>query len=352
LYELLVGVLPFDPKALRRAGFDEIRRIIREEEAPRPTARLRSLAGKTAEIAAHRRTDPRGLERQLRGDLDWITTKAMEKERARRYASASELAADIERHLRDEPVLASRKGAVYRFSKFVRKHRGAVTGTLIAVLSLAVTLGLSATVELRNDIQREFDLTLQGAQTVNKYASGLVVYSINRQPAMPLRMALSDPDLKREMSRLLRDLLLAPGWSILRIDVIDVYSNEILLDSAEQQGGIYVPYPDFYHVASSSGYNQLHVLLNGGDYEVVTRPWPLSDSQPLFAVRTIISAEFMGQRRLIRNSPLQIIIVPITSMLRLGILPASVVAWLLMLCLLCLFCLTCLLSISWMWWRR
>jgi len=106
LYELLVGVLPFDPKTLREAGFGEIQRIIRETDPPKVSTRLSGLGDTDTSIAEQRRTDVAVLHKQLKGDLDWITMKAMEKDRMRRYATASEFAADIEKHLKHEPVLA------------------------------------------------------------------------------------------------------------------------------------------------------------------------------------------------------------------------------------------------------
>ena len=114
LYELLVGVLPFDPKTLREAGFGEIQRIIRENEPPKASTRLSSLGDTKTSIAKHRKTDPISLHNQLKGDLDWITLKAMAKDRTQRYASASELATDIERHLKHEPILASPPSTIYR----------------------------------------------------------------------------------------------------------------------------------------------------------------------------------------------------------------------------------------------
>jgi serine/threonine protein kinase len=129
LYELLVGVLPFDDKALRKAGIEEMRRIIREEDPPTPSLRLKGLAEDTAEIARRRRTETAfSLTRAVRGDLDWITMKALEKDRTRRYATASELASDIQRHLNHEPVQAGPAGGLYRLRKLVSKHRGAFVG--------------------------------------------------------------------------------------------------------------------------------------------------------------------------------------------------------------------------------
>src|SRR5262249_20409752 len=116
LYELLVGALPFDREQLRGLPFDEVLRTIREVEAPRPSSRVRALGEESA--AAKRRTEVRLLVRQLQGDLDRIVLKALEKDPARRYGSASDLAADIGRYLRHEPVLATPPGVRYRAGKF------------------------------------------------------------------------------------------------------------------------------------------------------------------------------------------------------------------------------------------
>jgi serine/threonine protein kinase len=145
LYELLTGVLPFDPTTLRRAAFAEIQRIIREEEPPKPSTRLSGYDGESSATARNRRVDPSGLIRQLRGDLDWIVMKTLEKDRTRRYATASELAADVQRHLDDEPVLAAAPGMTYRIRKLVRRNRGAVA----AVAAVFAVLVVSSLVSLR-----------------------------------------------------------------------------------------------------------------------------------------------------------------------------------------------------------
>jgi len=147
LYELLVGALPFDPKALRRAGFDEIRRIIREVEPPKPTTRLSGLGQLAKAIAERRHTDVVSLAKELRGDIDWIALKAMEKDRTRRYASSSELAADIERHLRNEPVIACPPTSLYRVRKFVRRHRmgvGVAAAAVVVLIAFAATMVVQA----------------------------------------------------------------------------------------------------------------------------------------------------------------------------------------------------------------
>jgi WD40 repeat protein len=154
LYELLVGAVPFDSKALRHAGYDEIRRIIREEDPPVPTTRLLTLGAKAAEIASCRGTDAGGLRNAVRGDLEWITMKALEKECARRYPSASEMAADIQHYLRDEPVTAGPAGAAYRLRKFVTKNRFAVSAVAVIFLLLALGLGVSSALYVKADRQR------------------------------------------------------------------------------------------------------------------------------------------------------------------------------------------------------
>jgi tetratricopeptide (TPR) repeat protein len=142
LYELLAGALPFDAQKLRSAGFGEIQRIIRETEPPKASTRLSTLKDTQAEIAAKRRTDPGSLVKILRGDLDWLTMKAMAKDRTRRYSTASELAADIERNLRHEPVSAGPPSAVYRIGKYVRRHKLGVAAAGVVVLAvLAGTAG-------------------------------------------------------------------------------------------------------------------------------------------------------------------------------------------------------------------
>ncbi len=144
LYELLTGKTPFDPQRLVEAGFEGIRRIIREEEPPRPSTRLKTLtAEEQTTTAKHRRTDAPRLLHRLRGDLDWIVMKALDKDRTRRYESASGLAADIQRHLNQEPVLAHAPDRLYRFQKLVRRHRLAFAATATVFAAVSVALGIS-----------------------------------------------------------------------------------------------------------------------------------------------------------------------------------------------------------------
>jgi serine/threonine protein kinase/tetratricopeptide (TPR) repeat protein len=143
LYELLIGAVPFDTSTLRNAGLAEMLRIIREEEAPSLLRKLTSMGAAATEVAARRQTDPVSLRRLVDGDLNSITMKALEKARERRYASVSDLAADIRRHMEDRPVLASPPGRLYRTRKFLRRHRLAAVGTAAGVLFL-VSSGVTA----------------------------------------------------------------------------------------------------------------------------------------------------------------------------------------------------------------
>jgi serine/threonine protein kinase/tetratricopeptide (TPR) repeat protein len=145
LYELLVGSPPFEQKRLREAAFDEVLRIIREEEPPKPSTKL-SSSETLPSIAANRHTEPARLGKDVRGDLDWIVMKCLEKDRNRRYETANGLASDVERYLKDEPVAACPPSAGYRFRKFARKHRGALLTTaaaFVALVTMVVGLAVS-----------------------------------------------------------------------------------------------------------------------------------------------------------------------------------------------------------------
>ncbi len=135
LYELLAGSPPIDVKQFQRGAFLEMLRIVREVDPPRPSTKL-GRAEALPNIAASRNTEPEQLKRMLRGDLDWIVMKALEKDRARRYETSNGFAADVIRHLSHEPVLAAPPSRAYRLRKFVRKHRGAVVAVSLVVLAL------------------------------------------------------------------------------------------------------------------------------------------------------------------------------------------------------------------------
>ncbi|MEE8286198.1 MAG: serine/threonine-protein kinase [Gammaproteobacteria bacterium] len=152
LYELLTGVLPFDRKSLHAAAFAEILRIVREVDPPKPSTRVSSLGAMEHPVdllssdlddGDVRTSDRRPLARRLRGDLDWITMKALEKDPAHRYLSASELAADIKRHLTAEPIEAAAPGVAYRMRKFVRRNKTLVAATTTIAFALLIGTGVS-----------------------------------------------------------------------------------------------------------------------------------------------------------------------------------------------------------------
>ena len=139
LYELLTGALPFEPHDLRSRGYNEIQRIIREVDPPRPSVRLRSLGKVSADIAAKRHARLEELEGQLRRELEWIPLKAMRKDRAERYATPIALADDIRNHLAGRPLVAGPVSVLYRARKFVQRNKLAVGAA--AAIALALILG-------------------------------------------------------------------------------------------------------------------------------------------------------------------------------------------------------------------
>jgi len=144
LYELLTGTTPADPKRLYSAPFDEVRRIIREEEPPKPSTRLTTLGQALSTVSSKRNIEPRKLTSFVRGDLDWIVMKALEKDRRRRYETASAFAADIQHFLNREPIEARPPSAIYRFQKFAR--RNVVFITTASLVFAALILGMAVSI--------------------------------------------------------------------------------------------------------------------------------------------------------------------------------------------------------------
>ena len=227
LYELLAGVPPFDPRALREASLDTILRTIREVEPPKPSARLGALPAEQSEAIAKRRgVDLPTLRRQLAGELDWIVMKAIEKDRGRRYGSPAELAADVKRFLRHEPVLAGAPSQAYRVRKFVRRHR---FGTATAALAALALLGFAAAMAVQaHRISRE----AEAKQRVADFLTELF------QVSDPERTSGGQPTLRelldRGAARVRGSLAEDPG---LRAELLatmgNVYSNLGLYPEAE-----------------------------------------------------------------------------------------------------------------------
>jgi serine/threonine protein kinase/tetratricopeptide (TPR) repeat protein len=139
LYELLTGTTPFDSETLKQAAFDELRRLIREQEPPKPSTRISTLGRTATTLSANRQTDPWRLRKSLHGELDWIVMKCLEKDRNRRYETANSLVADLRRHLNHEPVAAGPPSIGYRLRKAARRNRAALV--TVAVLATALMAG-------------------------------------------------------------------------------------------------------------------------------------------------------------------------------------------------------------------
>ena len=194
LYELLVSERPFTTQDFADIGFQEVLRKIREEEPPRPSARVTTMATSLNVAARDRNCEPAALRKRLRGDLDWITMKALEKDRTRRYETANGLAMDITRHLEDQPVLAGRPSNTYLLSKFVKRHRtGVAAGAIVAV---AVVLGIAGTtVGMIRAVRAERMATLEAA-TATQVSDFLVDL-----------FEVSDPDQSRGNTITAREIL-------------------------------------------------------------------------------------------------------------------------------------------------
>jgi tetratricopeptide (TPR) repeat protein len=154
LYELLTGTTPLDRESLRSAGLEDMQRRIRDTKTPSPSTRLSTL-GTRAQIAAHRRSAPEKLGHLLRGDLDWIVLRALEKDRERRYESVGAFAEDVRRFLQHEPVAATPPSTIYRVRKFVQRHRTGVIATMLVGAALVAGVigtssGLVASIAERN----------------------------------------------------------------------------------------------------------------------------------------------------------------------------------------------------------
>lgn len=247
LYELLTGYLPFDSQFLRSAGIHEIHRIIREVDPPKPSTRLLSgSAGdreKSKSISRARRTDRRSLERRLRSDLDWVVMRCLEKDRGRRYDSASALADDLGRFLRCEPVVAGPPTVGYRARKFMRRHRAGVAVASAVVLSLSLGLA-GATWQWKRAEEALGRADASEAQTLD-LASELVGAFHEHVAFLPGAMSIRDDwahlaveHLQKLQKRCAEDpslqLTIAKGWD----RVGDVRAGWLLPQAGDLEGAI------------------------------------------------------------------------------------------------------------------
>ena len=220
LYELLVGALPFDPEVLRRAAYAEIQRIIREQEPLRPSARLSNLHDEASVVAYQRQMHLSALMRKLRGDLDWIALKAMAKDRTRRYASASELGADISRHLRTEPVIARPPSLGYRVGKFARKYKAAAIAVGLAVV---VSCTASTTLLTERAVKTTVNEAIAQSELVQNIAIRAVGLAISKNPFVPPMSAIVGDE---SATRVLESGLYAA--SVVNVAICDMDGNVIL----------------------------------------------------------------------------------------------------------------------------
>jgi serine/threonine protein kinase/tetratricopeptide (TPR) repeat protein len=157
LYELLTGTTPFDQERLKEVNYDELRRIIREEEPPKPSTRISTLGKAATTVSMQRQSGPKQLSRLFRGELDWIVMKALEKDRNRRYETANGFAMDVQRYLEDEPVQACPPSAGYRLEKFVSRNKrllasvGAIAASLLVGLAVTVVLLVTHAIEMQEE---------------------------------------------------------------------------------------------------------------------------------------------------------------------------------------------------------
>jgi eukaryotic-like serine/threonine-protein kinase len=176
LYELLTGTTPFDTRELLKVGFDEIRRVIRDEEPVRPSTRLSTMiAADLVNVSKHHGDEAPKLIREMRGDLDWIVMKALEKDRNRRYATANGLALDIQRYLANEAVSARPPSKLYKFQKTVLRNKLLFTGVgIIAVLLVASLIVVSASLANERRSRREAEEASAKSREVTKFLEDML----------------------------------------------------------------------------------------------------------------------------------------------------------------------------------
>ena len=209
LYELLTGHTPFERETLHTASADELRRIIREVDPPRPSVRVSTLqAADLSTISERRQVEPRKLRKHLSGDLDWIVMKALDKDRTRRYATAMALAEDVEHYLAHEPVQAGPPGNWYRFRKYARRFRVPLTiaagfVALLVVITMLAVGGYYREAKLRSDTE----IARHQAENENEKAKDNFKMARDAVKKYYTQVA-SDPRLKpHNLEKLRRDLL-------------------------------------------------------------------------------------------------------------------------------------------------
>jgi tetratricopeptide (TPR) repeat protein len=236
LYELLTGTTPFDRQRFAEAAQDEIRRIIREEEPPRPSTRLSSMRETLPTVSARRRTQPDQLSALIKGDLDWIVMKALEKDRNLRYETVSVFAADVQSYLQDEPVRACPPSVRYRFRKFARRNRRALRGLCAAGLVMLLAAGAAGWMVRDRQIRQEantqrVDGALAESDDWMKQKRWPEAHAAARRAEGLLAAAEGAANRQDRVDRLLADLAMLGRLEEIRLAAAAV--NEIGFDSSQ-----------------------------------------------------------------------------------------------------------------------
>jgi serine/threonine protein kinase/Flp pilus assembly protein TadD len=214
LYELLTGTTPFDKERLRTAACDEIRRIIREEDPPKPSTRFSTIGQAATTLSANRQSDPKRLSQMFRGELDWIVMKSLEKDRNRRYETASAFAGDVQRYLHDEPVLACPPSAAYRVRKYARRHKAGLVITGLILLFMTVFVGILSWIggnhaAQRSAAEREAVQAYQGALAQMALTDWDEAKALAERADGLLAGVGSNGELQRRVDRLMADQRMA-----------------------------------------------------------------------------------------------------------------------------------------------
>ena len=220
LYELLTGVLPFDPERLAGCPLSEALRVVREEDPPPPATRLSHASETLAAVAAARSTEPRRLLHEVSGELGWIALRALEKDPERRYGSAADLAADVRRYLADEPVAAAAPDTGYRLRKFVRRHRVVVAAAAVVLLAI-IAGGIATGIGFRRAVRAE-QVARREAESSKRVADFLVALFRSSSPDVAKGKELTARTLLDEGTRRIETTL--QGDPLVRARVLNAMS--------------------------------------------------------------------------------------------------------------------------------
>jgi WD40 repeat protein/serine/threonine protein kinase len=290
LYELLTGTTPFNKERLARAAYDELLKIIREEEPPKPSLRLSQSGDALPSIAAQRKTEPAKLSKMFSGDLDWIAMKALEKDRTRRYETANAFAADVLRYLNDEPVEASPPSAVYRMRKFARKHRKPVIA--LAAIATALLAGIAGTTWglLRADAARRAAETAELGEREERIKADAARRDVERLGVEANRRRI-EADTQRERAE-----------TALSQSEYRLYASQIAAANLEWNAGN--PIAAWRHLDSCSPqlggweYRYLHSLFNRNQRTLVGHTGPVNQAIFSLDAKRIVSASDDGTIRI------------------------------------------------------